>query len=131
MSSSHSSKEPSSPGFTPPEPEAAVSGATESQRLLEEVLQATLQFSASNEALPAENLPALVAVARRRKDQPLTIEIVNELVDTVLRIRFRRVVESSTLWGRMTEQVATTIMDDPRTRDRMQSLWDKLCEAAS
>ena len=106
------------------------SAKNESQLILDEVLQATLQLSRADEPLEPEVVRALVAVARRRQSEPLTSEVVTELVETVLRLRFRRVIESSGLWDRMTRQIATTIFDDPRAKEGMRRFWERLCEAA-
>jgi hypothetical protein len=111
--------------------ESRTGSKNESQQLLDEVLEATLELSKSDEPLGPDELKKLVAVARRRKSEPFTVETVAELVQTVLRARFRRVIESSSLWDRTTHQIAATIFEDPRAKERMRAFWQRLCEVAS
>ena len=127
MSAGRSANDPTSPRLADKEPDIRSSAKNESQQLLDEVLQATLQLSSPDEPLQPDELRKLVALARRRKTEPLSIETVAELVEMVLRLRFRRVVESSALWDRMTRQIATTIFEDPQAQKRMRSLWAQLC----
>lgn len=100
------------------------------QELLDEVLAVTLQLTGPDEPLQPEETRTLVNVARQRKNEPLCVETVMELVQSVLRLRFRRLVESTAVWEKMTRQIAHTIFDDPQTKSQMEKLWDRLCEAA-
>jgi hypothetical protein len=131
MSSGQSSPDSTSRPFAEKEADPRASAKNESQQLLDEVLQATLQLSNPDEPLRPDEMRKLVAVARRRKADPFTVETVAELVETVLRLRFRRVVESTSLWERMTRQIAATIFDDPRTKEGMRTFWLRLCEVAT
>lgn len=128
MSSGRSSEGPSSRPPVEKELDPRASAKNESQQLLEEVLQATLQLSSADEPVRSEDLRKLAAAARRRCGEPFSVDTVTELVETVLRLRFRRVVESSALWDRMTRQIAATIYDDPQAQQRMRAFWQRLCE---
>lgn len=99
------------------------------QALLEQVLQATLAMGPGDEPLRPEELRTLAAVAKRRQAEPLTIETVTELVQAVLRWRFRALSSSREQWERMTRQIAETIWDDPQAQPRMRQLFQLLCEA--
>jgi hypothetical protein len=127
----------SSGGFEhrpPHELESATDSASErrpNQELLEQVLQTTLALGrGGNEPLSPEELRSLTAIARRRCKDPLSVETTMELVQAVLRLRFRSLADSRTQWEKMTEQIAHTIFDDPQANERLQSLWKLLCEAA-
>jgi hypothetical protein len=100
------------------------------QELLEQVLQATLSLGADDPPGP-EELRTLTAVAKRRGDDPLSVELVTELVQTVLQMRFRSLADSRSQWERMTQRIAETMFDDPPTRQRIESLWTLLRESAS
>jgi hypothetical protein len=101
------------------------------QELFEQVLQTTLSLErGGNEPLTPEELRTLTAVARRRGKDPLSLETTQELIQAVLRLRFRSLADSRGQWERMTEQIAHTIFDDPQANERLQSLWKSLCEAA-
>ncbi len=103
---------------------------TDNQELLDQVLQVTLSLGGGDEPLSPEELRTLTAVARRRGGEPLSVETVTELVQTVLRLRFRTLADSRSQWERMTRQIAETMFDDPQTLLRLRSLWKLLCEAA-
>jgi tellurite resistance protein len=129
MASGHSSNHSSRPS-SDRESDPRASDQNESRQILDEVLQVTLQMSKADDSLRPEELRSLVSVARRRRAEPFSLETLEELVQAVLRLRFRRVVESSSLWDRMTRQIATTIFDDPRAKEGMLKFWERLCEAA-
>lgn len=130
MSAGYHSNDPSSRPLTEGSTEPAVDPKKETRELLDQVLEATLEMSGADDPLPPEQMRFLVAVARRRSAEPLTVETVMELVETVLRLRFRRLIPTSALWDKMIRQIAETIFEDPRTNERMQSFWARLCEAA-
>jgi hypothetical protein len=103
---------------------------TEHQSLLEQVLQTTLALGrGGNDPLSPEELRTLTSIAHRRKAEPLSVETTMELVQAVLRLRYRSLAESRDQWERMTRQIAETIFDDPQTKERLESLWALLCEA--
>lgn len=97
--------------------------------LLDQVLQATLAMGPGDEPLRPEELRTLAAVARRRRAEPLTVETVMELVQAVLRWRFRSLSSSRDQWERMTRQIAETMWEDPHSHPRLQQLFQLLCEA--
>ena len=125
-------RDPSSEFESQPDPAAEndVAEKAERQQLLDQVLLETLQVTSSETALTADELRPLLALARLRKGEPLGAETFRELVQTVLRLRFRSLVTSSSLWDKLTRQIAQAIVDDPRTQERVQQFWARLCEAA-
>jgi hypothetical protein len=130
MASGQSSNDSTPPPATDKVTDPRASARNESQQILDDVLQATLQLSKADAPMRPEEIKSLIAVARRRGDDPLSVETVAELVEAVLRMRFRRLVDSSSLWERMTNQIASTIFEDPRSKARMQQFWERLREAA-
>src|SRR6185503_2464919 len=94
------------------EVEQTAAGKTLNQELLEQVLQVTLSLGPESEPLNAEEMRTLTAVARRRGNEPLSVETTMELVQTVLRQRFRTLAESRDQWERMTRQIAETMFND-------------------
>lgn len=101
------------------------------KELLDQILQTTLSLGrGGNDPLSPEELRTLTAVAKRRGGEPLSVETAMELVQVVLRLRFRSLADSRDQWERMTRQIAETIFDDPQSNDRLRSLWTLLCEAA-
>jgi hypothetical protein len=114
-----------------PEPEAnRVEEDRENTELLEQVLAATLQLTGPDEPLQPEEMRALVNVAKQRKNEPLSVETIMELVQSALRLRFRRLAGTTAQWEHMTRQIAQTLFEDPQAKSRLQQLWDRLCEAA-
>ncbi|MGE0755680.1 MAG: hypothetical protein AB7O38_01605 [Pirellulaceae bacterium] len=130
MASGHSADSAGNRASVEKEAEPRASAKNESQQLLDEVLQATLELSSADEPLGPDELRKLAAVARKRAGEGLTVETVAELVEAVLRLRYRRMVESSALWDRMTRHIAVTLFEDPRSQERIQAFWKRLCEVA-
>jgi hypothetical protein len=123
--------QPGKPGEGAPRPgEPASDRQPPDSELLEKVLQVTQSLGIGDDPLDSDDLRALSAVARRRKGEPLSVEMVTELVQTVLRPRFRKLADSQDHWERMTSQIAETLYEDPQTLLRIRSLWTLLGEAA-
>lgn len=101
------------------------------KELLDQILQTTLSLGrGGNDPLTPEELRTLTVVAKRRGGEPLSVETAMELVQAVLRLRFRALADSRDQWERMTRQIAETIFDDPQANERLRTLWALLCEAA-
>ena len=113
-----------------PDPPADTTSRSVHQELLDQVLQATLSLGGGDEPLSPEELRTLTAVAKRRGEEPLSVETVTELVQVVLRLRFRTLADSRNQWERMTREIAETMLNDPQTLQQVQSLWTLLRESA-
>ena len=97
--------------------------------LLERVLLETAS-SADVIALGDEDWQALLSVARRHSGLPFSREPV--LVDMVEALLCRRLTNSAGAaqdWQPMRERIATTLLEDPPSCERLESLWGRLCEA--
>ncbi len=113
-----------------PEPAASDEAADQSD-LMERVLEETLAATDAAAPLEPRELEALKEVARRHPDEPLTLlPVATELVRAVLSTRFGHLRDGTESWQSMTSTIAETLMDDPSSRDRLQSLWAQLSEAA-
>jgi len=105
--------------------------STANGELMDRVLQETLAATDADTPLDPTELAALIDVARRHCGQtPTLASIVVELVEAVLATRFGGVSDGGDRWRSMSSAIAETLMDDPTSRDRLESLWTRLCEAA-
>ena len=97
--------------------------------LLDRVLRSTLAMIQSDEAMEPQEMDALLGVARRHRGEALSAEpIAQELVDAMLRPKFGSISESDEFWRRMSAWIASTMMDDPPARQRLESLWERLLD---
>ena len=131
MSSSEFS---SDEGFQRPfadQPEPAPSDESPDQSdLMDRVLEETLAAADAGASLDPGELEALKEVARRHANEPLTLSpVATELVEAVLSTRFGRLRDKVEQWQSISSAIAETLMDDPSSRDRLQSLWARLSEA--
>lgn len=99
----------------------------EHSEILEQVLRETLSL-ADNDAPVAAAEMARLREAARGRDAALTSAAVQEMVAVVLSTRLGRFIEASRR-ERMTQAIAETLLDDPRSRQRLEQLWRRLCEA--
>ncbi len=100
--------------------------------LLERVLQATLSATADGQPLDPAELAALRDVARRHRGAAVTLPLVaDDLVQTLLRVRFANLEATAGFWRAAVERIAGSLLDDPTARDRLQALWAQLSEAAA
>jgi len=113
------------------QPEPAPSGdAPDSANLMDRVLEETLAATDADAALEPGEVDALKQVARRHPNEPLTLSpVATELVGAVLSTRFGHLRDKAEHWQSMSSTIAETLMDDPSSRDRLQSLWARLSEA--
>jgi hypothetical protein len=98
--------------------------------LLDKVLQETLAMASADAPVPPEDRNALIEVARRHATTEVTLDAVVELIQIVLKSRFCSIAEDPQYFSKMSREIAVTVRDDPRTWDRVQSFWARLCEAA-
>jgi hypothetical protein len=95
--------------------------------LLERVVRQTLAGGTVEEPLRPEEMDAMREVARRRQGEPLGLDpVATELVDAVLRTQFGNPVNAAGIWQALCRQVAETVMDDPVSHQRLESLWSSL-----
>ena len=112
------------PESTPP------AEAPDQSDLMERVLEETLAATDSDASLEPGELEALKEVARRHANEPLTLSpVANELVGAVLSARFGSLREKTEQRQSVSSTIAETLMDDPSSRERLQSLWARLSEA--
>ena len=78
----------------------------------------------------AEGLRDLKQVAARYSDAAFSLEpVAVELVRAVVGPAYRKLAGSDEAWQAMTRSIAQTLFDDARTRERLERLWHRLCEA--
>ncbi len=98
--------------------------------LLERVLQETLTDDDLHETLTAVDKAALLEVATRHKNQPLSLDpVVVELVRAVLRTHFETLSDSEDLWRTISAEIGQALWDDPAARSRLETFWRHLCES--
>jgi hypothetical protein len=130
MSLGYPSDNSRSPHYSDDKKPDDVDADRQSPELLEQVLAATLQLTGPDEPLQPEEMRTLVALAKQRKQESLSVDTVMELVQSVLRLRFRRLVNSTGQWEEMTRQIAQTLFEDPQAKSQLENLWTRLREAA-
>lgn len=54
-----------------------------------------------------------------------------ELVQAAIGPSYRELLDSQDAWEAMTQGIAQTLFDDPRSRQRLELLWSRLQEAPS
>jgi hypothetical protein len=111
---------------SPPLSADTASDSTPSVRpdILESVLIQTFQSENLDQPLDKRELEALREVARRYRDQPLTLEpVAVALVQAVICPQIQADSSSWDFWRGVITQIAQTQLDDPATHQRLQSLW--------
>ena len=97
-------------------------------KLLERVLEETLSDGAVSHLDPIE-LRALAEVAKKYPGASLVADpIAAELVESVLKARFRGIQASATFWQQVSRQIATTLCEAPDTQEKLNRLWNQLSE---
>jgi hypothetical protein len=96
--------------------------------MLEQIL------AASSGGLPAagfvepSDVQPLAEVARRLAGQPFELEpVAIELVQAMLAVQFEKAGLPATTLRAMAQQIATTLYEDPTSRERLEALWLALC----
>jgi hypothetical protein len=93
----------------------------------ENVLRQTAGEEGCDTPLTPEELAALREVARRYRDQPLTLEpAAVALVQAVLLPQLPEDPDAALFWQQAFVQIAQTQWDDPAANDRLQRLWSQL-----
>jgi len=120
-----------------PAPAGSSGGRPFDRALLERVLQETVTDDGDREPLSGEDKAALLEVAARYRNQPLSLDpIVIALIEAMVRTHFtvlsgavppaaRDAVDS---WRPITAQVGRALWDDPAARARLEVFWHRLGE---
>ena len=96
--------------------------------LLERVLQETLTDENARESLSRVDKVALLDVAARYRDQPLSLDpIVIALIEAMVQTHFEVLSGLAEFWRPITTQIGRTLWDDPMTRARLELFWHRLC----
>ena len=124
---------PQRPHALPESESSDRSGDAEAEAaLLESVLEQTLGAEDPNELLERVPLDILADVVRAYRGQPLLLDpVAVELVQVVLEQRFDTAATQGEVWKNVSRRIAQTLMDDPAGRARLETLWDRACEALS
>ncbi len=97
--------------------------------LLERVLRETFTDDDRREPLAAVDRAALLEVATRHRNQPLSLDpVVVELVGVVLLAHFEALAGSEEFWRATAAEIGQTLWDDPAVRARLEGFWRHLCE---
>ncbi len=109
-----------------PQPTAKDHDALDPQ-LLEQVLSETvLNAPGTGDPMAPEEMEALYEVARRHPGKPLTLQpVAVELVEALLMRRFPDQADRE-FWKHLANRIATTLMDDPPTQERLAVFWASL-----
>lgn len=98
--------------------------------LLDRILEETRLGEGGADEDSAEGLRDLKQVAARYSDAAFSLEpVAVELVRAVVGPAYRKLAGSDEAWQAMTRSIAQTLFDDARTRERLERLWHRLCEA--
>lgn len=98
--------------------------------ILQQVLNQTLAGLTSTRELSPKVYAALLDVAQRHPNEPLSLDpVAIELVAGCLRVQFPALAVRETLSRRMSLWVAESLLADPAARQRLTELWARLGEA--
>ncbi len=125
-------------GNSRPAPQPAAAQETPAQptspqpvgsRMLDQVLASTRGQSPAAGFVEPSDVDALRAVVEALRDQPFALEpVARELVHAMLEVQFRKAQIAPTTLRAMSLQLATTLCEDPSSRQRLADLWTALCE---
>ncbi|MEO1998723.1 MAG: hypothetical protein ABGZ17_26050 [Planctomycetaceae bacterium] len=104
--------------------------ASADRHLLDAVIAKTTELLAQEDS--QASLDALLTVARSLNGQPLTIDPVGiALVRASLATVLSRDAFQDELWETMTSRITVTLFDDPHSRARLETLWQRLQEGTT
>lgn len=126
-------------GFEPKEPRPAEPRQSEEliarlpdKNLLDQILTETALGELSDDKYSTEDMRLLREVAARYSASAFDLEpVAVELVRAVVGEPFRELLGGQDEWCAMTREIAQTLFDDPQSRQRLESLWNRLRGAAS
>ncbi len=102
------------------------------QKLLNQVLTETALGELDDDQYSAEDLRLLREVAARYPTAAFDLEpVAVELVRAVVGEPFRGLLGAQEQWWTITYEIAQTLFNDPRSRQRLELLWIRLREAAT
>ena len=120
---------PAAPGPAAAGPKSAAASAAgspvEAERLLHEVIEATLR--GEGDSLSEAEWEAICGVARGRRDRPLDLPITVDLVAAFLSHRFAA-AEDPRLLERMSLRISGSMWAHPAAQLRLRRFWDQLLE---
>lgn len=99
--------------------------------LMRQVLEETMAATDRGEAMDPKELEALLGVARRHAGRAFAMDpIAIDLVAAVLESRFGQQIADDELRRSMAVRIAETLVEASPARERLESLWNHLNEAA-
>lgn len=103
--------------------------ASEGLPLLDQILQQKLRQADAANPQVADELAALVQVARRYPDQVFTVQpILEELIEAILSPQLGAMSLSPAARQTMVAELARTLYDDDASRERLEAFWTSLLE---
>lgn len=98
--------------------------------LLDRILEETRLGESGADEDRAAGLQELKQVASRHSGAAFSLDpVAVEMVRAVVGPGCRKLAGSDEAWQAMTRSIAQTLFDDVRTRERLERLWHRLCEA--
>lgn len=77
-----------------------------------------------------DDVRAMRDVAKTLAGQPFSREpVVSELINAILQVQFQKAQIPSTTVRAMAQYIATTLYDDPPSRQRLEALWASLSQS--
>jgi hypothetical protein len=92
--------------------------------MLEQILSARTGGAPDKGFVEPADVEALEAVARKLAGRPFALEpVAVELVFAMIEVQFHKAGIPADTLRTMAEQIATTLYDDPVSRQRLEALW--------
>lgn len=127
MSSAEGAPEPRADA--PSRDDASRQAASDGLPLLDRILRQTLRQPDKAHPQVADELAALVQVARRYPDQAFTVQpILEELIEAIVSQQLGAMSLSPAVRQMMVAELARTLYDDAASRERLEALWSGLIE---
>ena len=97
---------------------------------MERVVQETLAATEQDGPWDGATVEALQGVARQYAGAPWALQpVLVALVRAVLSVRLAALVSPAESWQTMAQRIAETLWEDPRSQERLRTLWTRLTEA--
>lgn len=98
-------------------------------RMLDQILALTAGGTPTVGFVESADVRALRGVAKSLAGEPFSLKpVAIELIHAVLKVQFEKAQLPPTTVRSMAEFIATTLHDDPPSRERLQALWAQLTE---
>jgi hypothetical protein len=99
-------------------------------RMLDQILALTAGGPPKTGFVEPDDLRAMRDVAKTLAGQPFSREpVVSELINAILQVQFQKAQIPSTTVRAMAQYIATTLYDDPPSRQRLEALWASLSQS--